>query len=266
MLRCTLFAAAAFSACTPNTTFYEPEYVRCADNPVTPPTALRLASYNVKSGLESSLDRVAEQLRAIDPDVVALQEVDVGVDRTGRIDEAAELGARLGMTPVFAATIDRGGGAYGIAMLSRVPIQSSQRVELRAFGTYEPRVAIDAELCMGTHPIRFIAVHADFINPTANLEVLARHIAPYVGSGVVVAGDLNAGPKDAGPKHLVSRGLVDLFHLDERFTFWPAKTRVDYVFADMPIARHVAKLEVGDDKASDHFPIWADVELPQWPP
>ncbi|MFZ5469234.1 MAG: endonuclease/exonuclease/phosphatase family protein [Myxococcota bacterium] len=250
-------------ACTANdTTFYAPALVTCADNTLAAPPTVRFASYNVKSGLHTSLEEVATELESIRPDVVALQEVDVGVDRTHRVDEAQFFAERLGLQALFAAAIERGGGAYGVAMLTRFPVQAARRVELRAFGSYEPRVAIDAELCLAKTPLHFVAVHADFLNPGANAETLARHIQGYVGKGLVVAGDLNATPSEEAPRKLTGKGLFDLFLTAERPTFWPSQTRLDYVFVDAPLAAQLIEAKVGEVKASDHFPIWVDVRVP----
>ncbi len=260
---CLAGLALMSSGCIANSTFYAPELTRCQDSFRLAPRTLRVASYNLKAGLESSLEAVGDELARIDADVVALQEVDVGVERSNHVDQAQVLAERLGMQPIFAAAIARGGGAYGIAVLTRLPVQSAQRIELNAFPIYEPRVAIDTELCVGQQPLRFVSVHADFLNPTANLSTLADHVEPYVGSGLVVAGDFNALPHESGPMKLVKKGLIDLFRLDRRFTFWPSKRRIDFLLTDSPLAPLVHRREVIETRASDHYPIWADLSMPQ---
>ncbi|MEO6120960.1 MAG: endonuclease/exonuclease/phosphatase family protein, partial [Acidimicrobiales bacterium] len=54
------------------------------------------------------------------PDVLALQEVDVGVARSGRVDQATEVARAAGMTVAFGAACRRGiRGRYGNALLVR---------------------------------------------------------------------------------------------------------------------------------------------------
>jgi crotonobetainyl-CoA:carnitine CoA-transferase CaiB-like acyl-CoA transferase len=84
---------------------------------------LRAASWNMRAARSASLDAVAEVIAQIDPDVIALQEVDVGVLRTGRVDQPALLAQRLGYHHAFAASIEYQGGVYGLAVLSRVPFR-----------------------------------------------------------------------------------------------------------------------------------------------
>ena len=74
----------------------------------------RILSYNVRAGrgLDGSpaLDRQAAVIRALAPDVVALQEVDRCTQRSGGIDQAAALAESTGMHAVFARAIDFEGG------------------------------------------------------------------------------------------------------------------------------------------------------------
>ena len=87
---------------------------------------LRVMTYNIHAakGVDAKVDlaRIADVIRSYGPDLVALQEVDVHRARTGAIDQARELGDALGMTAVFAPTLERDGGHYGIATLSKLPV------------------------------------------------------------------------------------------------------------------------------------------------
>jgi endonuclease/exonuclease/phosphatase family metal-dependent hydrolase len=69
-------------------------------------------TYNMHSGRGTDdrydLGRVADVIGSYNPDIVALQEVDVGRLRSGSVDQASELGARLGMDMHFAPAIERG--------------------------------------------------------------------------------------------------------------------------------------------------------------
>ena len=60
------------------------------------------STYNVHRclGTDRRLDvgRIAEVIAAEEPDIVALQEVDVGRARTGGVDQAHRIAERLGMT------------------------------------------------------------------------------------------------------------------------------------------------------------------------
>ena len=88
---------------------------------------LRVMTYNIHrcTGCDRvvSAERIARVIAEHQPDVVALQEVDVGHPRTGRIDQAAVIAAMLGMHWHFHPAIQRDGGGSGDAILSRYPLR-----------------------------------------------------------------------------------------------------------------------------------------------
>src|SRR5690606_16250040 len=109
--------------------------------------SIRVVSYNIRHGrgMDDSLDlsRSAAVLASLRPDIVGLQEVDDRVERSGNVDEAAELGEQLGMEHVFGAFMPYQGGRYGMAILSRFPIVSVNPLRLPEGN--EPRIALLAE-------------------------------------------------------------------------------------------------------------------------
>lgn len=93
------------------------------------PWRIRVLTYNIHhgEGLDGKVDlgRIAQVIQQAAPDVVALQEVDLGTERTGRVDQAAELGRLTGLHAVFGKAFDYSGGRYGAALLSRWSIQEA---------------------------------------------------------------------------------------------------------------------------------------------
>jgi len=80
-------------------------------------------TYNIHVGvgMDKALDlqRIANVINHIHPDLVGLQEVDRGVKRTQGVDEIAELARMTRMQFVLAHNLDYQGGQYGVAILSR---------------------------------------------------------------------------------------------------------------------------------------------------
>ncbi len=88
------------------------------------PTTLRILAYNIHHGAGNDevldLERIAELIRSLDPDLVALQEIDNRTERTGGVAQAARLGQLTGMGSAFGKFMDYQGGEYGMAVLSRL--------------------------------------------------------------------------------------------------------------------------------------------------
>lgn len=102
-------------------------------------STLRLVSWNIAGG--RSPERIAATLLALRPDIVCLQEVDWGNDRTRGVDVLGHLARATGMLGLYGveflelATSARGrqlagGGATGNALLTRLAPARSFRVAL----------------------------------------------------------------------------------------------------------------------------------------
>ncbi|MCB9645994.1 MAG: endonuclease/exonuclease/phosphatase family protein [Deltaproteobacteria bacterium] len=236
-------------------------------HPSAAPTApsLRLMSFNIQGGHVAPPEALADFVGDHAPDVLALQEVDRGVPRSGGAHQARVMAERLGMSFAFAGTLRVEGGDYGIALLSRWPLLQVARHDLVVPYTSEPRAVIEARVQGPTGPLHVLATHADFLpwSAAAHGRALARRAAPLSGQRLVVMGDLNAGPGMAGPRAMVQAGLHDAVGgFDDGPTFVdPPRLRVDYILLDPPLA---AGLQGGRrimEVMSDHYPVVADVDL-----
>src|SRR4051794_7461666 len=101
------------------------------------PREVRVVTYNIHHGEgvdgKFDLERIAKAVMAEKPDVVALQEVDQGTKRANGVDQPAEFGKLTGMKVVFGRNIDYDGGGYGTAVLTRLPILSTDSVKLKPY-------------------------------------------------------------------------------------------------------------------------------------
>ena len=82
--------------------------------------ALRVLCYNIHFGQGNDgvydLKRLASVITSVKPDLVALQEVDVGVKRSGRVHQARRLAELTGMAVRYGPTQHYQGGLYGNAV------------------------------------------------------------------------------------------------------------------------------------------------------
>lgn len=169
------------------------------------PLRLRVLSYNIHhaQGMDGKLDleRIAGVIRVVQPDLVALQEVDRRVKRSGSVDQPGELARRTGMNVAFGANIQLQGGHYGNALLSRHPIVSHKNHLLPNVDAGEQRGVLVAEIKLDSmqQPLLFLATHLDHRRDDAERFASADMINALVtGSkksvtqqSAILAGDLN---------------------------------------------------------------------------
>ncbi len=168
---------------------------------------VRIAAYNVKhgEGMDGNVDlsRAAEVLRALDPDVVTLQEIDRGTERTDGVDQARQLGEALGMSAHFGAFMPYQGGEYGMAVLTRLPVSTVENIRLPDGD--EPRTALHVVVGVGDEgrPLSVVGVHL-YRTPEERLaqaEALSLHL-DETDHPVVLAGDFNSFRGDRVLGHL----------------------------------------------------------------
>lgn len=239
-----------------------PPLVDCTEAGGRAPERLRVVTYNIFYGSWSSLEAVGDVLQSLAPDILALQEVDRDVGRSGAVDQAALLAERLGMQFAFATAHTEEAGQFGVALLSRLPFASAAAFGLDVDGELSARSALDVELCVGDRPLRVIAAHADVMPYASDAQCrhLAARAASTIGRGTAVLGDLNNLPDWQGIEALVDAGLDDVVaRLAEGSTYqadaWAR--RLDHVLVDGPLAWGVEHVAIIDSEASDHKPVLA---------
>lgn len=227
---------------------------------------LRIVSYNIKHGRGNDevvdLDRTAAVLRALAPDIVGLQEVDNGAERSGGVAQAEHLGRALGMHDVFGPFMEFQGGEYGMAILSRYPVVMSRRILLPDGN--EPRIALGVDVRLpGGDMLTIINVHFDWVRDDrfryAQASALTEHLdrleTPYI-----LLGDFNDTPGSRTLRLFQSRASEAAKPADDRFTFASAspEREIDFIFY-APAARfETREVRVIDEPvASDHRPVLA---------
>ena len=230
-----------------------------------PPT-LTVLSYNIKRGLGNDgvtdIERAAEVIRRSDPDFVALQEIDHGVERSGRIEQMQVLGELTGMYPSFASFMPYQGGEYGIGVLSRYPIIETRRHELPPGP--EPRVALDVRVRFpDATELIFCSVH--FYNTEAERLAQAQSVVDIYrseGRPVILAGDFNSTPGDP-VMQLVERHFQNTDKGADRFTFSATDPdrEIDYVLYKPAREFAVRYVDVLDEPiVSDHRPVIVELQ------
>lgn len=253
---------------------------------------MRIATFNILHGRTVhdgvvDPDRLRACIRELDPDVLALQEVDLEQERSGRADLTSVAAEAMGaVAHRFVAAIagtpgatwmaatgaeQPGTAAYGIALLSRFPATSWQVVRLPRIPTRfpmylpgpnrvivvdeEPRAAVVAQLDTPLGPMSVANTHLSFV-PGWNRHQLRRLIRDLRGmpGPRLLMGDLNLSPAAA------ARG-TRMRALAGAATF-PAEApdrQLDHILTDHPGLRGSGCLAPAAS-LSDHRPLLVEVE------
>ena len=239
--------------------------------PETRRKTLRVATYNIHRcrGLDgrTSAKRIADVIRDVNADIVALQEV-VGAGPTSS-GHAEELGALLGMGWVMAPVRHLRGSLFGNVVLSRFPIRHHLQHDL-TWKTCEARCVQRVDIAIEADTLHLYNVHLG----TAFLE--RRHQASRLSAIVhdrrvpqpkIVLGDFNEWMKGLATQMLSERlQSIDLRqHLRRRRTYpgvFPV-LHLDHIYYDGHV--EVVKLELPRTRlslmASDHLPLVAELKV-----
>ncbi len=178
---------------------------------------VRLVTYNVHRcvGTDRRLDvgRVAEVIAAQSPDIVALQELDVGRARTGGIDQAHRLAQRLGMAFHFNAAFTVEEEQFGDAILTTLPERLVKAGPLPGhprFPQLEPRGAIWVEIETPAGVLSVINTHLGLVPREQRIQAAALvgedwALGAAAGAPLVLVGDMNATPRNAAYRILAAR-------------------------------------------------------------
>ncbi|OLP01786.1 endonuclease [Mycolicibacterium porcinum] len=250
---------------------------------------MRLATFNILHGRsvhdgDVDLGRLAAAVAELDADILALQEVDLDQPRSGKADLTAVAAramnavhhrfvAAISGTPgaTWMAATGReqpGTAAYGIALLTRYPVENWQvlrlpRIPFR-FPMYvagirrftivheEPRAAMVARIDTPLGPLTVANTHLSFVPGWNRLQLrhLVRDLSGFPGPRILM-GDLNSG----APEHWRPLGAAPTFPADT------PTTQLDHILTDDPALSAVAcaapRLPI-----SDHRALVVDISAP----
>ena len=233
------------------------------------PQSIRVLAYNIKHGRGNDgrvdLQRAAQVIRRLNPDIVALQEVDVDVTRSGKIDEAAELSRLTGLPHhAFGSFFDYQGGQYGMAILSRAAFRRQQNHRLPDGA--EPRTSLDVTVDDPQKNASFRLANVHFYRTEKERLAQANELLSRLEDEslpTIIAGDFNSTPDSA---------VLDLF--DEHWTVpdkgadpltfssdKPTK-EIDFLMYRPSEAFDVLEIDVVDEPVvSDHRPLTLDLRF-----
>jgi len=245
---------------------------------------VKVMTYNIHGGrggpeedvpaLEG-LERVAKIVEKHRPDLLLVQEIERGAERSQKVDEIQWLKQRLGYTrSAFAPGIEEGEWNYGVAIFCNAPGKiTATRHKLFLAGEpgkyAEQRVVLESTMQIEGVPVRVYCTHLGLSQEerkkqTADLvEIMSRGEGP-----AILAGDFNAEP-----------GSPELIPLEEKMTdvlaalglareqrlSYPAGPQatkaIDGIFVTSDFEPVRGEVIVDTISASDHNPGVVEVRL-----
>ena len=258
-----IFYICSLSTCSPSTT----ESTQANDDL---PSPLRVMTYNIRAA-DYGLSGIIATLEQSKADIIALQEVDKLVRRTGRIDQPDRIARSLGMYYVFRKHFSYQEGEFGLALLSRYKIDQVERVQVRDSNL----ILLKAQVYTPGQPMTVIVVHFHPTNPldkastkkendAARLREAKRalELATTCNAPVLIMGDFNDNP--GSPTYgLFTERFQDCCGVAGGIweKTWPASfpiTRIDYIWVSSHFK--VIRCHALDSNGSDHLPVLAEIQ------
>lgn len=240
----------------------------------------RIMTYNVHgcSGMDGRISprRIARVIEAEMPDIVALQEIDLGRRRSRAEDQAMMIARLLGMNHEFCPTVTVDDEHYGHAVFSPWPMEVVKRDRLPPAprrAASEPRAALWVRINVAGRPVNVVTTHlglgwgegVEQVRALLGSELLAQIPAD---EPIVLCGDFNLSPGGTGYRLLTSRlrdaQLALKGHVPLRtFSSFRPFLRIDHVMLSPHF--EVSRVRVPRTDltrvASDHFPLVVDLQV-----
>jgi endonuclease/exonuclease/phosphatase family metal-dependent hydrolase len=235
---------------------------------------IKIMTYNIHHANPPSkpdlidVDAIANVIKKENPDLVALQEVDVFTSRSGKnLHQAKAIADKLGMFYFFTKALDYQGGFYGNAVLSKYPILDSLLIDLPALSERdaEDRVWAGVRVQIEGNDLWFGSTHLDYKTQENNLHqstILLNNLK-NIPIPVIIGGDFNV---------TNSSQAIALF--DEQFRrtctedcpptipqINPTK-EIDFIMYRPKNSFSTESHQVIDEQyASDHLPVVAELSI-----
>ncbi len=227
-----------------------------------------VGTWNIHScvGLDARFapDRIGEVIRALDVDLIGLQEVGWHHRGEAGLDQFEYLARATGMEAHAGPTKHNARAHYGNAILTRLPVLAVRRFDL-SVKRREPRGGLDAEVEVGGRPVRVIVAHLG-LDPWERAQQVAQVLARVMERPdlpTMFMGDLN----EWSPNSPRLRRLGESFEDVASPRSFPARIpalRLDrlYVRGGLALTAFEAARTTLTRVASDHLPLRAVLALP----
>lgn len=226
--------------------------------------SVRVATYNIEGHAalvdRRHLEEVAQVIRDLQPDVIALQEVHRGTWQSRFTDQLSELERLTRMTGFFGKSFKALGGEFGNAVMTRGRIESAEVHELPSVG--EPRSLLRATVAVDGRRINVFVTHLATwgrLNRASRMEqiecieqIIARSELPFI-----LAGDFNATETTSELATMFRNSHISADPQASGGTHRLTRQKLDYIFPDAGWKPRFTRVVFAGD--SDHWPVIAEL-------
>ncbi|MFX0014423.1 MAG: endonuclease/exonuclease/phosphatase family protein [Promethearchaeota archaeon] len=234
----------------------------------TPPTlgetpSITVLTYNIQQGYSEdgikNIDGQLHVIKAINPDIIGLQECDTARIANGNMDVVRYFANNLNMYSYYGPKTVT--GTFGIALLSKYPIMNPNTFFMSSEG--EQAATITAQIKVGTILLNAFVTHLGNGGPLVQQEEILDRIEGK--NNLILIGDFNFRPgtiqynktmSNLNDSWLISQ-TSNLEYLDD--IEYNINRRIDHIFVSFGVA--VSECEYIVSKESDHPAVWAEIIL-----
>jgi endonuclease/exonuclease/phosphatase family metal-dependent hydrolase len=219
--------------------------------------AVRVFTYNIRQGYddagERNFDGQIDLIRTKSPDILGLQECDTARIAGGNADVVAYFADRLDMYSYYGPSPLA--GTFGVALLSRYPIENAHTFYLFSFG--EQVAVIEADISIGGQTYKVYVTHLGNSGPIFQQEQLLKLMRTQ--ENVIAMGDFNfrhyeeqykitVAEYDDAYIHAVTKEIPADFDIEER---------IDHIFVSQGTT--VGHVEYLNQPESDHPGLFVEI-------
>lgn len=233
---------------------------------------VRVLTFNIFHGetvaaaSKFDLDLLAKVINDVQPDLVALQEVDKNTNRARHYDLVEELGKRTQLAPLFGKAMSYDGGEYGEGILSKYAFLSTKTHSLPIQDGKEPRAALEAKVVLKSgDTIRFVGTHLDHTKENRVRLNQAKELTALFADDTIptlLVGDFNADPESETMQCLFKDWQPSINKNTPTYPAINPTVKIDYVLSRPAKRWRVLEARVIQEEiASDHRPVLSVLEL-----
>ena len=221
---------------------------------------LKVGTYNIyHAGNNKDLTKIAKNITDNKLDIVGLQEVDNNTKRSGKINQVKKLSELTGYKYYhFFKAINHDGGEYGTAILSKYPIESSNKINLSS-GSAEQRVLGHCVINVNDVKINFFVTHLSYdgegggSSRSKQFSEVAAELAKY--DNFILSGDFNT--RNLDEYNVIKNSALVNNKENETITYPDGRSPLDNLVYSTSVWSF-DKINVVTNSYSDHYMVWTE--------